>query len=97
MAQFVRKVTAVDLGEGGAVSTTLYEDKKKGKKKKVSRLLRPAERVVRQYIKAEKKCWTDLSRRHDKSRGKKRDRWLVDGLGNSLRSIDKGCRVFGKI
>ena len=96
MAKFVGRVTSVDLGGNGGSATTFLKSKK-GRKKKVTKWLRPTERVVRQYIKAERRCWSDLLGRYNKSRGKKRDRWLTDGLGNSFRSIDKGCRVFGKI
>jgi uncharacterized protein DUF6312 len=96
MAKFIRRVTAVNLDNGGDASI-LVESKRGKKKKKVSRLLRPTERIARRYIKAERRCWADLERRHLKSRRKKRDRWLTDGVSNSLRSLDKGCRVFGKI
>jgi hypothetical protein len=98
MARFIRRVTAVNIdnvASGG--ETTVLVDRKRGRKKKVSRLLRPTERIVRRYLKAERRCWTDLERRHFRSRSKKRDRWLTDGVSNSLRSFDKGCRVFGKI
>jgi hypothetical protein len=96
MAKFIRRVTSVGGGPEDGASTTLLKAKK-GRKKKVTRWLRPTERVVRQYMKAEKKCWTDLTKRHRKARGKKRDRWLTDGVSNSLKSFDKGCRVFGKV
>lgn len=96
MAKFIRRVTSVGGGPESGGATTLFEGKK-GRKKKVTRFLRPTERVMRRYLKAERKCWTDLTRRHDKSRRKKNDRWLTDGLSNSLKSFDKGCRVFGKI
>lgn len=96
MARFIDRVTVVDVSDKAGRATTLVKGKK-GRKKRVSEFLRPTERITRQFIKAERRCWTDLTRRYDKSRGKKRDRWLTDGLSNSLRSMDKGCRVFGKI
>lgn len=96
MARFIDRVTVVDASSGAGTATTLVKGKKRGKKK-VTRWLRPTERVVRQYLKAERRCWSDMARRHDKSRGKKRDRWLTDGVSNSLRAMDKGCRVFGKV
>lgn len=96
MAKFIQRVTAVETRPDEVSAVTIVKKNRRGKKK-VSRWLRPTERVVRKYLKAEKKCWTDLSRRHGKARGKKRDRWLTDSVSNSLRSADKGCRTFGKI
>lgn len=96
MARFIDRVTVVDVSDNSGRATTLVKGKK-GRKKRVTKWLRPTERIARQFIKGERRCWSDLARRHDKSRGKKRDRWLTDGLSNSLRSMDKGCRVFGKI
>lgn len=95
MAKFINRVTVLDLSKDGTATTLLKG--KKSRKKKVTRFLRPTERVIRQYLKAERKCWSDMTRRHNKSRTKKRNRWLTDGLSNSLRSVDKGCRVFSKV
>jgi hypothetical protein len=95
MAKFLRRVTVVGSGDD-AGAYTLLKSKKRGKKK-TTRWLRPTERVVRQYMKAERKCWTDAVRRHGKARKKKKDKWLTDGLGNSLKSMDKGSKVLGKI
>jgi hypothetical protein len=95
MASFLRRVTVVETGEGGGSKTLL--ESKGGSKKKVTAWLRPTERIYRQYLKAERKCWADAVKRHGKSRSKKRDRWLTDGLNNNLRSLDKGCKVLGKI
>ena len=96
MARFIDRVTVVDVSGGTGTATTLVKGKKKGKKK-VTSWLRPTERVLRRAIKGERRCWTDLARRHDKSRGKKRDRWLTDSVSNTLRSMDKGCRVWSKL
>ncbi len=96
MAKFLRRVTVVDTGDGGGSTQTLLK-RKGGKRKRVSRWLRPAERVVRQYGKAQSKCWSESDKRHDKSRGKKRDRWITDSLSNNLKSVNKSCRVLRKI
>jgi hypothetical protein len=88
-------VTVVQTGEGGTSKVLL--GKKGRRKKKVTSWLRPTERVYRQYLKAERRCWGEAIKRHDKSRGKKRDRWLTDGANNNLRALDKGCRVLGKV
>ena len=95
MAKFLRRVTVVGTEDSGG-AYTLLKSKKRGKKKS-TRWLRPTERVVRQYMKAERKCWGDALQRHGKARRKKKDKWLTNGLGNSLRSVDKGCKVFRKL
>lgn len=94
MAKFLQRITVVD--PSGRDSEVMFKDKKR-KKKKVTRWMRPSEKAMRQYIKAERRCWDELLDRHDKSRGKKRDRWLTDVPNNALRALDKGLRVFGKL
>jgi len=91
MAKLIRNVTVVDLNNNA--TETVFNDKSKGKKK-VTRWLRPGERLIRQTMKAQEKCWSQALGRHDKSRGKKRDRWLTDSFSNGLKSIEKGCRVW---
>jgi hypothetical protein len=91
----MQRVTVVDLNDNSA--QTVFEGKGKGKRKKVSDWMKPGERILRRTLKAQEKCWTSALSRHDKSRTKKRDRWLTDGLNNGLRALDKGCRVWGKI
>lgn len=95
MANRVQRVTMVDLKDNSA--QTLFEGKGGGKKKRVSDWMRPAERLMRQTIKAQERCWTEALGRHDKSRSKKRDRWLTDSVNNGLRALDKGCRVWGRL
>jgi hypothetical protein len=97
MAKFLNRVTVVDIGGGKAGRATTILKGKKGKKKRVTKWMRPTERAVRQFFKAERRCWTNLTSRHDKSRRKKRNRWLTDSPNNILRSMDKGCRVFSKV
>jgi len=92
--QTMQRVTVVDMKDN--TTQTLYEADGGGKRKRVSDWMRPTERFLRQGIKAQERCWTEALSRHDKSRTKKRDRWLTDGLNNSLRAMDKGCRVWGR-
>lgn len=95
MSKFLERVTVVDpTGAGGA--QTMYKDKKK-RKKKVTRWMRPGEKALRQYLKAERRCWTEMIDREGKSRRKKRDRWLFNMPNDAFRSMDKGCKVFGKL
>ena len=91
MAKLVRNVTVVDTNNES--SETVFKSKGKGKKK-VTRWLRPGERLIRKTLKAQERCWGNALTRHDKSRGKKRDRWITDGLSNSLKAVEKGCRVW---
>ena len=91
MAKLIRNVTVVDLKNDSVES--VFEDKGK-RKKKVTTWLRPAERLVRNTLKAEEKCWANALTRHDKSRSKKRDRWLSDSFTNGLKALHKGFRAF---
>lgn len=92
----MQRVTVVDLNDNTAQTVFDAGGKGGGKRKRVSDWMRPTERFLRQGIKAQDRCWTEALTRHDKSRTKRRDRWLTDGLNNSLRAIDKGCRVWGR-
>jgi len=97
MARFLQRVTLIERKKDGSENvSTLLRDKKR-KKKKVTGWMRPTERVVNQYLKAEDQCWGNFRKRYRKSRGKKRDRWLTDGPSNALRAFDKGCRVFSRV
>lgn len=93
--KLLQRVTVVDLNNN--TTQTVFKAKGSGKRKKVSSWLRPTERVMRRTLKAQDRCWSDALRRHDKSRTKKRDRWLTDSLGNALRSAEKGFRVLSRI
>ena len=90
----MQRVTVVDLKDNS--TQTVFESDKGRKRKRVSEWMRPTERFLRRGIKAQERCWTEALDRHDKSRTKKRDRWLTDGVNNSLRAIDKGCRVWSR-
>jgi hypothetical protein len=92
--QLMQRVTVIDLRDN--TTQTVFKAKGSGKRKKVSDWMRPTERFVRQALKGQERCWTDALRRHDKSRTKKRDRWLTDGLSNALRSAEKGIRVWSR-
>lgn len=88
------RITVVDPQRG---STLIAGKKKRWTKNKIrDRIgwLWPAEHAMREYVRAEQKCWSEMFRLHDKSRTKKRDRWLTDGLTNGLRAHDKACSSF---
>jgi hypothetical protein len=93
--QLMQRVTVVDLKDNS--TQTVFKAKGSGKRKKVSNWMRPTERVLRQTLKSQDRCWSDALKRHDKSRTKKRDRWLSDMLSNGLRAAEKGFRVWGRI
>ena len=89
MAKRIQKVTMV--GDGGA--TTLFQGKRR-RKKKVSEWLRPTEKVVRQYIKAERRCWSYSLRKWRKNTRKKGDRWVFDSLPIYTQAHIKACNAF---
>jgi len=92
------RAVLVDTSRNGAVVAQWpAESGKRWTKRKIrDRIgwLWPAEHALREYVRAEQRCWSEMFRLHDKSRAKKTDRWLMDGLSNALRSHNKGCNGF---
>jgi hypothetical protein len=93
MANLIRRVTVVSTKTGEVQS--LYDKRKK--KRKVSQILRPTERLLRTAAKAEERCWTEFNRNHNKSLRKKRDRWITDGIGNAVDAAEESCKVWRRI
>ena len=53
MARFLQRVTLIERKKDGTENVSTLLRGKKGKKKKVTRWMRPTERVVNHYLKAE--------------------------------------------
>ncbi len=90
LSKKIRRISVFSPDKGQAV--TLYKAKKK-KKKRVSRTLKPLERAVCRFGKANREYVKVYLRRHDKSRRKKRDGWLRDFSYNSYRAIRKQGKI----
>jgi hypothetical protein len=90
---FYRRVTLIDT-DGDRV--ILYKDRAKGRgcrrRKKVSRGLRPLERMNYRMVKGTDRFGSDLLRRYRRSRGKRRDAWLSDGPRNFMRASSKAMK-----
>jgi Family of unknown function (DUF6312) len=76
------KVTSINPN---GTTATIYS-KKSRKKKRVSKPLRPLERVLRHELKAGEAFSDTLLRKHQRSRGKRRDGWLRDGPSNLMKA-----------
>lgn len=91
----VRSITLVARGTDGArVATTLYETKRK-KRKKGSPGLCEVDRLVRRSARAQKAIIDTYQERHDRSNRKRRDGWLDDLNRNVFKANAKGLRKLG--
>lgn len=91
------RVTVVETANGVVTARSLLGSGKRWTRRKIrDRIgwLWPAEHALREYVRAEDRCWSEMRRLHDKSRTKSRDRWLTDGLTNALRAHNKACNGF---
>jgi hypothetical protein len=91
----VRRITAVSRSGTGSESVVIYRDPKK--KRKVSALSSPFEKVVRRLINASVKGYTEAQRRHEKSNSERRDGWLRDAPENIIKSSRKAYNESRKI
>ena len=93
MARFLQRITAVSLD--GNQSSTVYKKKKK-KKRKVSKWLKPAEKMQRRRTNAIKAFGKELSYRHKRSNRKRRNGFMRDGGLNMARASRKGMKKLFK-
>lgn len=92
LSKKVYRVTVLKAaGEGEYVARAVYS-KKNRKKRKVSRMMRPFERLQKQVVDANVEAAREFGRRYDRSRGKSRDGWLFDFDRNLFRAIRKGSK-----
>jgi hypothetical protein len=93
VGNFYRRVTLIDT-DGDRV--ILFNDGRGGRcrrrRKKVSRGLRPLERMNYRAVKGLDAFGDTLIRRYRRSRGKRRDRWLTDGPRNFMKAQRKAMR-----
>lgn len=92
MAAFVKQATLVG-GDGEA--RTIYKADR-GKRKKVSRLLRPLERGQFRFLKSGSTFADELLDRHRKSRTKRRNGWLRHSPRNFMKASRKALKKLGK-
>jgi len=88
----VRRIIALHSDEhANVVPVTLYE-RSPGKKQKGSRLFRPAEKIARRLVEAERAKADSYLARHARSNEKKRDGWLRDLAYNLTKASNQGLK-----
>jgi uncharacterized protein DUF6312 len=94
LSKNVRRVTILnhDAATGAPMAVTVF--KRGRKKKKSSRLLSPAEKVVRMYADVSDTATSTYLRRHKKSNRKRRDGWVRDTPSNL---VDAGRKALKQI
>lgn len=94
MSKLIARITVVSVDPGRQESTVIYKAKKK--KRKLSRWLRPIERLQRRGLEAQKAFSEELLARHNRSNQKRRDGYLRDGVLNLSRAQRKAMKRLRK-
>lgn len=93
MAKFIARITVVTPGPTSSVSQVVYKSKKKKRKKrKLSRWVKPLERVQRRLLEAQQTYNDELLDRNRRSNRKRRDGFLRDNSLNMLRAQRKAFK-----
>lgn len=95
MDKLVKRITAVRVGDSGRESAVIYRESRK-KKRKVSSMMKPFEKVERKLLEAQEVGGREGLRLHEKSNRKRRDGWLVDALDNQIKTNRKAYNVARK-
>lgn len=88
----VRKVTVLQQGPDGQVTPVVVYRSTQKNKKKQTRLLKPFEKAVRQFAKAERTWAQSYLDRHDESNRSRRDGWVRDVTFNVSKAAAKAGR-----
>jgi hypothetical protein len=88
MDKLVRQITLVRLGGENTQASVIYKGQRK-RRRKVSALGRPLERVARRLSDAQLAFGEEAVRLHNKSTRKRRDGWLWDAPINVIKSQRK--------
>lgn len=84
MAKLINRITVIQRSGDVVGPVTVYREPRK--RRKVSRLSRPLERIGRQLAKAQTVYGEEMLRRHDRSNRRRRDGWLLDAPRNVIES-----------
>jgi hypothetical protein len=91
LGKSIRRITVLQTDSSGAcVPVVVFESR--GRKRKGSRQLRPAERMTVACGEAANAATAAYVRRHRRSNRKSRDGWLREMPNNVLRAAGKGFR-----
>ena len=98
MGKWSGRVTVLDTRQGNTVVAEAPLGGKRWRKRKNRARdgwLWPVEHVAREYMRAEKVCWTKMGRLHRKSTRKRGDWWSVEDVSsNCVRAHVKAIRSF---
>ena len=88
MAGIVRRITVVSMGAGetDSVGRSVYKRKRK---RKVSKWLRPLEKMIRRSRRADRTFATEALKRHHRSNRKRRNGFIRDAPLNILQAARK--------
>jgi len=89
---FIRTVTVIRHEAAGTRAEVVYRSDAGSKKRKVSRGLRPLEKVQRRVLKAQQVFGDEMLRRHEKSSRKRRNGFLRDGGRNQAGAMSKALK-----
>ena len=90
----VRSVVRLKKAPTGEVTPeVLYQREAKRGKKKSSSMLKPAQRLIRRTMEAQRASAERYLERHEKSNQKRRDGWLVDFPSNVARATRAGQKA----
>lgn len=84
MGELIRRITVIQRGGEHPDSVTVYRQPRK--RRKVSVLARPLERVARRLVRAQVVFGQEMLRRHDRANRRRRDGWLVEAPAIVLES-----------
>lgn len=85
MDKLVKRVTVVQRGADTPHAITVYKSPRKGGGKG-SILMRPLERATRRLVKADVIFGQEILRRHDASKRRRRNGWLLEAPTNVIES-----------
>jgi hypothetical protein len=88
LSRAIRRITVFDRDVTGSLRPVVLFDRRR-KKKKQTKGLRPAERMVRSVIDATDAYSSTLATRHRRSNRKRKDGWLKDIAANVSKAGNK--------
>jgi hypothetical protein len=82
--ELMRRVTVIQRSEQGPAAITVY--RKRRRRRRVSVVTRPLERVARRLIRAQIIFGQEALRRHDRANRRRLDGWLVEAPAIAIQS-----------
>jgi hypothetical protein len=89
----VRSVTILQKDSSGVVAPLVIYQRRRGKKRKSTALLKPFEAITRRVVDAQATTLQSYRSRHDRSNRKKKDGWVRDLPVNVVRASQRGAKA----